>query len=51
MSRNITNISIRMDADLKSQVDSLFSELGLNLSTAFSILYVSRFVRVVSHLQ
>ena len=39
-----TNISIRMDSDLKSQADALFSELGMNLSTAFNI-----FVRPVSY--
>ena len=32
-----TNISIRMDSDLKSQADALFSEIGMNLSTAFNI--------------
>ena len=32
-----TNISIRMDADLKAQADALFAELGMNLSTAFNI--------------
>lgn len=32
-----TNISIRMDADLKAQADALFNELGMNLSTAFNI--------------
>ncbi len=37
MNRNSTNISIRMDADLKAQADSLFAELGMNLSTAFNI--------------
>ena len=26
-----------MDADLKAQADSLFAELGMNLSTAFNI--------------
>jgi DNA-damage-inducible protein J len=34
---NSTNISIRMDADLKTQADALFAELGMNLSTAFNI--------------
>ncbi|MEN6411383.1 MAG: type II toxin-antitoxin system RelB/DinJ family antitoxin [Veillonellales bacterium] len=34
---NTTNISIRMDADLKAQADALFAELGMNLSTAFNI--------------
>ena len=32
-----TNISIRMDSELKKQADALFSELGMNLSTAFNI--------------
>lgn len=32
-----TNISIRMDSDLKAQADSFFGELGMNLSTAFNI--------------
>ena len=37
MTVNTTNISIRMDADLKAQADALFAELGMNLSTAFNI--------------
>jgi DNA-damage-inducible protein J len=37
MAGQTTNISIRMDADLKAQADTLFSELGMNLSTAFNI--------------
>lgn len=37
MAGRTTNISIRMDADLKKQADALFSELGMNLSTAFNI--------------
>ena len=32
-----TNISIRMDSELKAQADALFAELGMNLSTAFNI--------------
>ena len=32
-----TNISIRMDSDLKAQADILFNELGMNISTAFNI--------------
>jgi DNA-damage-inducible protein J len=32
-----TNISIRMDSDLKAQADALFNELGMNISTAFNI--------------
>ena len=34
---NTTNISIRMDVDLKSKADTLFNELGMNISTAFNI--------------
>lgn len=37
MAGHTTNISIRMDADLKKQADELFAELGMNLSTAFNI--------------
>ena len=37
MAGNTTNISIRMDEDLKRQADALFAELGMNLSTAFNI--------------
>lgn len=32
-----TNISIRMDADLKAQAEALYGELGMNLTTAFNI--------------
>ena len=32
-----TNITIRMDSDLKAQADVLFGELGMNLTTAFNI--------------
>lgn len=37
MASSTTNISIRIDSDLKAQADALFSELGMNLSTAFNI--------------
>lgn len=32
-----TNVSIRMDTELKAQADELFAELGMNLSTAVNI--------------
>lgn len=32
-----SNISIRMDSDLKAAAEELFAELGMNLSTAFNI--------------
>lgn len=37
MDGTTTNISIRMDSDLKAQADALFGELGMNISTAFNI--------------
>ena len=41
---NTTNISIRMDSDLKTQAEALFSELGMNITTAFNI-FVRQAVR------
>ena len=37
MAGSTTNISIRMDSDLKAQADALFGELGMTLSTAFNV--------------
>ena len=37
MANTTTNISIRMDSDLKTQAELLFNELGMNLTTAFNI--------------
>ena len=37
MAKSTTNISIRMDTELKAQADALFEELGMNISTAFNI--------------
>lgn len=37
MARSTSNISIRMDSDLKARADALFSEMGMNLTTAFNI--------------
>lgn len=34
---NTTNISIRMDTELKAAAEELYSELGMNLSTVFYI--------------
>ena len=45
MAGNTTNISIRMDADLKAQADALFNELGMNLTAAFNI-FVRQSLRV-----
>lgn len=32
-----TSITIRMDEDLKKQAERLFDEMGLNMTTAFTI--------------
>ena len=32
-----TNVTIRMDEDLKKQAETLFAEMGMNLTTAFTI--------------
>ena len=37
MADSTTNISIRMDSELKAQADAFFAELGMNISTAFNI--------------
>jgi len=42
--KNTTNVSIRMDKDLKREADFLFAELGMSMSTAFNI-FVKQVVR------
>lgn len=37
MANQTTNISIRMDTEIKEAADALFDELGLSLSAAFNI--------------
>ncbi|MBR4721384.1 MAG: type II toxin-antitoxin system RelB/DinJ family antitoxin [Clostridia bacterium] len=37
MASKISNVSFRIDSDLKSQADMLFSQLGMNMTTAFNI--------------
>lgn len=32
-----TNFSVRMDSDLKRQCEALYSELGMNLTTAINV--------------
>jgi len=33
----MTNVTIRLDKDIKEQADRLFSEMGMNITTAFNI--------------
>jgi len=37
MMANTTNLNIRIDEELKRQADAIFSELGLNMSTAINM--------------
>lgn len=37
MATKVSNVSFRIDSDLKAQADSLFSQLGMNMTTAFNI--------------
>ena len=32
-----SNVSFRIDSDLKAQADSLFASLGMNMTTAFNV--------------
>lgn len=34
---NTTNFSVRMDSDIKKQCEALYSELGVNLTTAINV--------------
>lgn len=34
---NLSNVSFRIDSDLKAKADKLFSQLGMNMTTAFNI--------------
>ena len=48
MKNSTTNITIRIDKKLKKQAETLFSELGMNISTAFNVfLFVNQFVKEV----
>ncbi len=37
LSAHTSNITIRMDSDVKEKAERLFNELGLDISTAFNI--------------
>jgi len=37
MATNTSNVSFRVDTDVKNQADKLFAQLGLNMTTAFNI--------------
>lgn len=34
---NTTNFSVRMDKDVKNQCESMYNELGINLTTAINV--------------
>ena len=37
MENKTSNLNIRMDAELKKQAEKLFSELGMNMTTAINV--------------
>ena len=37
MANRTSNVSFRIDTNIKNQADKLFAELGLNMTTAFNI--------------
>ena len=37
MTNKTSNVSFRIDSNIKNQADKLFAELGLNMTTAFNI--------------
>ena len=37
MSNRTSSVSFRIDSELKRKADELFSELGMNMTTAFNI--------------
>jgi DNA-damage-inducible protein J len=37
MASNTSNVSFRIDTEIKNQADRLFAQLGLNMTTAFNI--------------
>ena len=37
MGSNVSNVSFRIDSELKKQADALFAQLGMNMTTAFNI--------------
>ena len=37
VNNNLSNVSFRIDTDIKNQADRLFADLGLNMTTAFNI--------------
>ena len=45
MTSNSTNVSIRIDRDIKKKAEELFSDLGMNLSTGINI-FLRKAVRV-----
>lgn len=44
---NTTNFRVRMDSDIKKQCEALYGELGVNLTTAINVFFVSRSVSAV----
>ena len=37
MDKSLTNVSFRVDTEIKNQAEKLFADLGLNMTTAFNM--------------
>lgn len=37
MTTSLSNVSFRIDSELKAQAEELFNQLGMNMTTAFNI--------------
>lgn len=46
-----TNINVRVDANLKQSAESLFADLGLNMSTAITMFLKVPLIMMVYHLK
>lgn len=45
MAVSTTNVTISIESDLKKEADTLFADLGMNLSTAFNV-FIRQAIRV-----
>ena len=44
---NISNVSFRIDSDLKAQADTLFSQLGMNMTQRLTFFCVNQYAKDV----
>jgi len=49
MTTQTTNVNFRVDAELKKEAESLFSDLGMNMTTAMTMFLNKQFAHSGSH--